>query len=150
MKNKIWKDIPNYEGLYQVSNFGEVKSLPKIRNIFNTHYFSKEKILKPALNDSGYKIVVLAKNKKVKTLRVHRLVALAFIDNFENKPQVNHKDGNKLNNNVENLEWCTNSENEKHAYKLGLKKINNGCFKKGHKYLRRRNNAARDYTKGDV
>ena len=140
MKNRIWKDIPEYEGLYQVSNFGEVKSLPKIRNIFNTYYFSKEKILKHALNDSGYKIVVLAKNKKAKTLRVHRLVALAFIDNFENKPQVNHKDGNKLNNNVNNLEWCTNGENEKHAYKLGLKKLNNGCFKKGHKYLRRKSN----------
>lgn len=138
MKNRIWKDIPEYEGLYQVSNLGEVKSLSKNRNAFNSYYVSKERILKPALNDSGYKIVVLTKNKKPKSLRIHRLVALAFIDNLENKPQVNHKDGNKTNNNVENLEWCTNGENGKHAYKLGLKKINNGCFKKGHKYLRRK------------
>ena len=140
MKNKIWKDIPDYEGLYQVSNFGEVKSLPKIRNVFSSNYIAKERILKPALNDSGYKIVVLTKNKKSKSLRVHRLVALAFIPNLENKPQVNHKDGNKLNNHIDNLEWCTNSENEIHAYKLGLKKINDGCFKTGHKYLRRKNN----------
>jgi hypothetical protein len=138
MENKIWKDIPEYEGLYQVSNFGEVKSLSKPRNVFNSCYIAKERILKPALNDKGYKVVVLTKNKKHKTFRVHRLVALAFINNYESKPQVNHIDGNKLNNNIENLEWCTNGENEKHAYKLGLKKINEGCFKKGHTYLRRK------------
>lgn len=132
MVNRIWKDIPGYEGLYQVSNFGEVKSFYKFRD------GKKERILKHAINDSGYKIVVLTKNKKPKSLRVHRLVALTFIDNFENKPQVNHIDGNKLNNNINNLEWCTNGENEKHAYKLGLKKINSGCFKKGHKYLGRK------------
>ena len=92
---EIWKDIKGYEGLYQVSNLGRVKS--------------KRKILSPSKGE--YLKVVLSKNGVEKVYTIHRLVAKAFIDNFENKPQVNHKDENKHNNVVDNLEWVTNKEN---------------------------------------
>ena len=123
---EIWKDIKGYEGLYQVSNLGNVKSLPKIRNtgLLNAKsYKTKEKILKTG--GKRYEIVVLYKNKKPKTFPIHKLVAEYFLENPNNYYCVNHKDGNKLNNNIENLEWCTISENTKHAYDLGLKKAVN-------------------------
>lgn len=107
---EIWKNIKNYEGLYQISNFGNVKSLHKIPNI----------ILKTYKDKKGYLYVILSKNCKSKIARIHRLVAQTFISNPQNKPQVNHIDGIKSNNIVPNLEWCTNSENQKHAFKLGL------------------------------
>lgn len=112
MQAEIWKDIPNYEGLYMVSNLGRVKSLPK-----NNH---KEIILKNKITKDGYYETALSKNNKQKWIRTHRLVAQAFIPNPDNKPQVNHIDGNKLNNNVDNLEWCTNQENINHAIRTGL------------------------------
>ena len=77
-------------------------------------------ILKTNKNKKGYLYVVLSKNGKSKIVRIHRLVAQTFIPNLQNKPQVNHIDGIKSNNVVSNLEWCTNSENQKHAFKLGL------------------------------
>ena len=100
-----WRDIDGYEGKYQVSNLGRVRS--------------KYKILKPN-NVKGYLYVYLRKNNKSKALKVHRLVAEAFLVNEKNKPQVNHIDGNKENNNVNNLEWCTNKENMNHAVRNGL------------------------------
>lgn len=114
MDKEIWKDIAGYEGLYQINNYGDVKSL----NYGNT---KKEKILKPHNND-GYYDVTLYKHGKHKQYKIHRLVAQNFIPNPKNKPQVNHKDGNKINNNVNNLEWVTNSENIKHAFKTNLHK----------------------------
>ena len=97
---EIWKDISGYEGLYQVSNLGDVRSLNYRRN-------GELKLLKQATNKQGYKQISLYKNGKIKTYKVHRLVAIAFIPNPNNLPVVNHKDENPSNNNVNNLEWCT-------------------------------------------
>jgi len=107
-----WRSIPGYEGLYEVSSQGEVKRNSRILK-FN--------LIKRPSNKVGYYSVKLCKNCIGKDFLVSRLVALVFIPNPENKPQVNHKDGNTLNNNVFNLEWSTCSENHKHAYETGLK-----------------------------
>lgn len=120
---EIWKDIPGYEGLYQASNLGNIKSLKRehyIPSINKKIWILKEKILKQALCKDGYKIVVLTRNKKRKTYTVHKLIAMTFIPKIKNKTQVNHKDGNKLNNSIKNLEWCNNSENIRHAYNNNL------------------------------
>lgn len=117
---EIWKDISNYEGLYQVSNLGNVRSLSHIRKNGKKEtqkYLSKGRLLKPAIQSVGYKFVVLSKQGKTKGYRVHRLVAEAFIPNPDNLPQVNHKDENKLNNNVNNLEWCTVAYNNNYGTK---------------------------------
>jgi hypothetical protein len=112
--NEIWKDINNFEGLYQISNNGKVKKLR--RNSKSKNQFSnKEMILKPDINNANYARVTLWLNKKRTRKFIHRLVAEHFISNPNNLPQVNHIDGNKLNNNVNNLEWVTNSDNIKHA-----------------------------------
>lgn len=91
----IWKDIPEYEGLYKISNYGE---------IYSTY---SNKLLKPRLDKDGYAQVTLYKNHQPKTLRIHRLVAITYIPNPNNYSCVNHKDENKKNNAVDNLEWCT-------------------------------------------
>ena len=123
---EIWKDIKGYEGYYQVSNLGRIKSLGRyifiIRNRGRQTYnqIVKEKILKTYKSSNGYLLVFLKKNNKTKSLFVHRAVATAFIPNIENKPQVNHKDGNKQNNCLDNLEWATHSENMQHAWKHHL------------------------------
>ena len=122
---EMWRDIKGYEGLYQVSNLGRVKSLSRFHNNNSGGYLSKERILKQSIK-RGYLTVGLCNSGKVKTYSVHRLVAIAFIDNPNNKKAVNHIDGNKTNNNVDNLEWCTYSENQKHAYKTGLHKSTTG------------------------
>ena len=111
---EIWKDIEGYEGYYQVSNLGRVKSFPRFGTI------SSERILKLHLSKYGYLSACLCKDNKKVLKRVNRLVALAFIPNKNIFLEVNHIDGNKLNNCVENLEWCSNSENKVHAYKIGL------------------------------
>ena len=109
---EIWKDIKGYEGLYQVSDCGRIKSLERDVYCQNgiVHHL-KEKILVPALNNKGYQYVNLSKNGKGKLMLVHRLVAMAFIPNPENKSQINHKNEVKTDNVVENLEWCTASYN---------------------------------------
>ena len=116
---EIWKDIEGYEGLYQISNLGNVKSLHRIANIPNGHRKVKERILKQTEN-RGYRAVIISKEKTRKEFSAHRLVAFHFIPNPENKPEVNHIDGNKSNNKVENLEWVTPSENIRHSYAVGL------------------------------
>lgn len=111
MTNETWVDIEGYEGLYQVSNLGNVKSLNRVikyRN--NKKAFHKERLLVPKEN-FGYLRVTLSKDNKRKEYRIHRLVAKAFIPNPENKPIVNHLDENKQNNKSENLEWSTQDEN---------------------------------------
>lgn len=123
--SEIWKDIPGFEGMYQVSNIGRVKSLPK--QIWNGKGFfiSKEKILHPNTLAKGYLQVELKKNKQRCSLQVHRLVAMTFIENPDPKDliQVNHLNGNKQDNRVENLEWSNNSLNQKHAWATGLQKV---------------------------
>lgn len=116
--NEIWKDIIGYEWLYQVSSIGNVKSL-------NYNKTRKIVVLKNCLR-LGYPVITLCNNWHI-THTIHRLVAIAFIPNPENKPQVNHIDWNKLNNNLENLEWVTCKENLQHSWHNGLSKtsINN-------------------------
>ena len=105
---EIWKDIEGYEGLYQVSNLGNVKSLNYKRS-------GREKILNPDKSETGYLYVQLYKNKESKHFRVHRLVANTFIENTNNYPYVNHIDECKSNNNISNLEWCTPKYNINHG-----------------------------------
>ena len=115
---ELWKDIPNYESLYQASNLGRIRSLDHVRKNGTNSYIQKGKILKFNKNYSGYYQVRLSKNGIAKTYRVNRLVALTFIDNPLNKETVNHKDGDKLNNKVENLEWATRKEQTNHMHKI--------------------------------
>lgn len=106
---EIWKDIKDYEGLYQVSNMGRVRSNSGLLHL-NT-------------NTYGYKHITLSKDNAQKTVLVHRLVASAFVCNPLGLPQVNHKDGNKNNNAFGNLEWVTQKENNHHAIKANLRKV---------------------------
>lgn len=134
---ETWRDIKEYEGLYQVSNLGKIKSLNKYWKVnnYNNIINKKEKIIKQNLDHKNYLFVHLWKNGKSKNFKVHRLVAQTFIPNPENKLTVNHKDGNKSNNSVENLEWCTQSENVIHAYKKGLAKRRTGKMNKNSKIV---------------
>lgn len=118
-----WKDVVGYEGLYKVSNSGTVVSFPKTwlsgRWVVRTN---PEQEMKYSVDRKGYHILGLRKDGKLKMHKVHRLVALAFIPNPDNKPVVNHKDGTRNNNNVSNLEWTTHQENSQHY--IGLKGYN--------------------------
>lgn len=118
---EIWKDIPGYGGRYKASSLGHIKSLLGL--------FKSGRHLKPRLNHRGYHCVVLSESKGSKQIQVtiHRLVALTFIQKrHRHRLEINHKDGNKLNNHVSNLEWCTKSENVLHAYRIGIKKPRRG------------------------
>lgn len=118
---EVWKDIKGYEGLYQVSNLGRIRNFDKYihtKLINNEIVLKKRKIMKQSITWDGYLRVTLTKNKKHKSIKVHRLVAEAFIPNYNEYPQVNHKDENKLNNCVNNLEWCSNEYN----YNYGTRK----------------------------
>lgn len=122
MTKEVWKPIENYEGYYEVSDLGRVKSLIGWNG---AKYVKREKILKGWAQTTGkgdYKrhVVRLTKKGKSREHKVHRLVALAFIPNPENKPEVNHIDGNPMFNNVSNLEWVTSKENSIHALETGL------------------------------
>lgn len=112
MEEEIWKDVEGFNGRYQISNIGRVKSILKTRT----------KIRVPRIHSTGYFCLNLTLNYKWKSIVIHRLVAQAFIPNPENKPQVNHIDGNKLNNCVSNLEWVTRLENVRHSWDTGLSK----------------------------
>lgn len=112
---EIYKDIPEYENLYKISNYGNIISL-------NYNHTNKAKILKQNINSSNYYKITLSKNGIRRNYYVHELVAKVFIENKENKKCINHIDGNKLNNNVSNLEWVTYKENTIHACKNNLMK----------------------------
>src|SRR5690625_7858572 len=115
-----WKPVVGYEGIYEVSSLGRVRS--KDRKVWNgrVYYDKKGRILKQSKTTTGYWKVELYKNRKKKSKKVHRLVAKSFIPRVKGKELINHKDGDPLNNKVSNLEWCNQSENMKHAYEIGL------------------------------
>jgi hypothetical protein len=124
---QTWRDINGFEGLYQVSNTGEVRSLDRVQVIANrwgglTERTIRGKILTQAIckNNSYYSCSFYDIEGNEKRMYVHRVVASTHLEAIEGKDYVNHKDGNKLNNNVENLEWCTRSENMDHALSTGL------------------------------
>ncbi len=120
-QQEIWKDVVGYEGLYQVSYLGNVRSCEAS---FNHRYGQRVRVSKmkaQATTKSGYKTVNLFRDNWIKVFKVHRLLMIAFVPNLENKKTVNHKDGDKANNNINNLEWATHSENVNHAVKNGLK-----------------------------
>ena len=120
--NEVWKDILGYEGHYQVSDKGRVKSLKQ----------GKEKILKPRKDKDGYLYVCLCKNGEVKTCKIHRLVGQSFIPNPNNLPEINHRDEVKTNNSVENLEWCSSKYNMNYGTRVQRqsKKLTNGKLSK--------------------
>lgn len=110
--NEIWKPIKGYEGLYEISNYGSVKSVRRVPELIR-----KPNVMK------GYHCIALQKDKRVKVFRIHRLVAETFIcEQPGEEYQINHKDGNKANNHVDNLEWVTAKQNTRHAIATGLRK----------------------------
>jgi hypothetical protein len=117
-----WRNVVGFEGLYMVSNLGRIKSLSRQIKKANYDVIYKDKILKASLDKDGYCKVVLSNDKNKKHKRVHILVSESFIANIENKLQVNHKKGIKTDNRDTELEWSTSSENNKHAYKIELRK----------------------------
>lgn len=133
MMNEIWKDIKGYEGLYQVSNFGNVKSL-------SNNFSRKEKILK-LNNIKGYLFVDLYKNGKVKHYKVHRLVAEHFIPNPDNKPCIDHINTNKTDNRVENLRWTTHKENSNNPLTIDKRSKPIIQFSKDGEFIKKWNSA---------
>lgn len=124
MDNEIWKDIPGYEGMYKISNLGRVLAL-------NYNKTGKAIVRAQRINKQGYLYVNLWKNGQSKSFKTHRIVAIMFIPNPCNLPQVNHKDENKLNNRADNLEWCTASYNVSYGHRarkcLDSHKRSNSC-----------------------
>lgn len=129
---EIWKQITGFETLYSVSTKGRVKSFGKGKSTNPKN--NVERIIKPSVGRGGYEKIKLFKDGKRHYFSAHRLVAETFLFNPENKKEVNHKDGNKLNNCADNLEWCTPSENQIHAFEMGLQKRrfgkDNSCSKR--------------------
>ena len=113
-----WRKIPGYSENYEASNLGRVR-------VVNYRHSGKPRIMKPSIINKYYRLGIMDISNKKRTRAIHRLVALAFIPNPANLPEVNHKDENKLNNNVENLEWCTQSHNIKHSLGLHTEKKSN-------------------------
>lgn len=126
-QEETWKDIHEYSGIYQVSNMGNIRSIDRIVTQYghkqNYTRIMRGKAIKPRLQNGGYLIVWLCKNGISKPFTVHRIVAKHFINNEEQLTDINHMDGNKKNNKVENLEWCTRSYNVKHSYLMHDRKL---------------------------
>lgn len=127
--DEIWKDVKDYEGYYQVSNLGRVRSLTRDYEVttklgYKKRIYSKGRIRIPQKYTNGYLFVSLSKNNKIKQIMIHRLVAIAFLPNPEGLPEVNHKDECITNNTVDNLEWCTSKYNANYGTR------NKRCFHK--------------------
>jgi len=119
---EIWKAVKDYEGIYEISNIGRIRGLDRFIVYKDGRLFKKrQEYLSPTISTKGYYYVNLSHQGKVKSFRIHQLVISHFVSKPFNKPQTNHKDGNKLNNKAQNLEWVTNSENQIHAVKLGIR-----------------------------
>lgn len=119
---EIWKPIPKFEGCYEASNQGRIKSLERtVNRRGNTTRIVPGIILAPIVNDKGYVVVNLNKDGRKSRKRVSIIIASLFVDNPDNLPEVNHDDGNKLNNAANNLSWTDRSGNMQHAYRTGLK-----------------------------
>lgn len=119
--NEIWRAVSGYENYYEVSNLGRVRSVDReFIDKIGRRQRRKSTILKQNTGNTGYLAVSLSKNGNIKLFTAHRLVALAFLELDEFRNEVNHRDGNKLNNHIENLEWVTSRENSLHAYANGL------------------------------
>ena len=124
---ELWKPVVGYEGVYEVSSKGRVRSVDRVlidRNGREKNF--RGQIIATHLNKYGYPICTLWRCGKGKTSTIHRLVAISFLENENDKPQVNHIDGNKENNSIDNLEWVTNSENDIHAFEIGLRTTRRG------------------------
>lgn len=130
---EIWKDIQGYENMYQVSDLGRIRSLDRVNSLGQN---IKGKIRKTRMDNRGYPIVRLSKEGKYKDLPIHRLVAIAFIPNPDNKETVNHIDGDKINWSIGNLEWMTTEENTKHAFNTGLNDKRMKLSKEDIEYIR--------------
>jgi hypothetical protein len=121
-KPEVWISMPNYEGHYEISNHGRVRSLDRITcDVNGRKHNRKGRILKHAFNEKGYIIFGLSVDATLKTITVHRIVAKLFVPNPDNLPEVNHLDGDKANPYFENLAWSSSGDNQRHAYKLGLR-----------------------------
>ena len=121
---EIWQNIKGFENLYKVSTCGRIKSLGNGKS--TNSQTKEERMLKTNFSKTGYEKAKLFKDGKRHYFTIHRLVAQTFLDNSLNKREVNHKAGNKANNNVSNLEWVTSSENQLHAFRNGLQKSKSG------------------------
>lgn len=121
---EIWKDVKGYEGIYKISNRGNIKSIDRISKAIRKNKIISQKFkgqaLRPFISTTGYFTIKLTKNNNYKSFKIHRLIAIHFIPNPDNKAEVNHIDGNKLNNDINNLEWATHLKNMRHAFSTGL------------------------------
>ena len=142
IKEEMFVDIKGYDGRYKIGDKGTVIGISRSND---NRYKDKQWVLRQYEDKNGYMYVTLQKDKKRKTIKVHRLVAEAFVENPNNYPCVNHIDSNRSNNNIDNLEWCTYKQNMQHALLNGrfenMRKINSEIMKKNKPVLRRWENA---------
>ncbi len=147
----IWKDIKGYEGYYQVSSCGKVKSLDRfVAGKWSNKALRKGKILSPSVSKMGYFRVFLIKDKYGKNLSVHRLVALAFVKNDMAHTQVNHIDGIKSTNHMSNLEWCDITHNNRHARAIGLNVTKKGAENHSYGFKNKQSLIAKNLITGEL